>query len=625
MTFNPQKLLNHLTESPADEVASFLKKRLNFSGMDGDFDYSTDYFSGDVINFTEKECLSLKFRAPKDKYPHIYKHDYYSLLFSTKIINPEIVNQDFFAELRELQSQTNYDCIAFISIKRMKSKTIAALKDLNCYVIQVIGSEFRGMESFEHYQMMPRLSSENALLRNLYINYLERRLKKLFHMILSEIAAPLYDKEYGRDNLATQATMRFEETLLKNLCEKIKTERGGSGLTIVDVGCGSGRHSFLVRNYASSISAFDISSRMIIEAKEKKKEIRDRKLRFSVADFEYETIVDEHSYTGSVDLIIASFGMGSFIENTDRMIQRFFRWLRPGGYLFISFYNEESILNKYEPPWRDTSLSANIDAQSKTLHVTLPTGQAFQIFCNPFTSPVQKILSNYLQVEELHSFPTMMSILPNSVLSEQTIHDIVHSNDIEISKSDGRPIGHYISAIARRGQEQRTSDKILETIKDAKYSCETLIHANTYTLEDVVEELSVHAGDMVKAVLLQNNDKNGPQKFKYVIAIVSGLDMVDTNAVAELVDLRQNKLRLSSTEGVLDVGFPIGGLSPFPLEINDLTYVVDKDLFAQINGDLYLCGGDADVTLKMERADFLGALENYPRGKIAVTGSKTDL
>ena len=270
-------------------------------------------------------------------------------------------------------------------------------------------------------------------------------------------------------------------------------------------------------------------------------------------------------------------------------------------------------------------MSANIDAQSKTLHVTLPTGQAFQIFCNPFTSPVQKILSNYLQVEELHSFPTMMSILPNSVLSEQTIHDIVHSNDIEISKSDGRPIGHYISAIARRGQEQRTSDKILETIKDAKYSCETLIHANTYTLEDVVEELSVHAGDMVKAVLLQNNDKSGPQKFKYVIAIVSGLDMVDTNAVAELVDLRQNKLRLSSTEGVLDVGFPIGGLSPFPLEINDLTYVVDKDLFAQIDGDLYLCGGDADVTLKMERADFLGALENYPRGKIAVTGSKTDL
>ncbi len=405
MHVHTRDIFDHVDHSEPNDIANFLKGRLALTGMDEDFTYSSGHFNGRRIRFSSQENLFLNFKTPKDNYPDLYKNESYRFILVLRTIGTEHIDSDFFSELRELKARTNYDFIAFISTRRVTSQVASALKDLNCYIIQIIGGEFRETTGVDHFQIVKGASSDFALMRNLYIDYLVKRLKKLFHMILSERAAPLYDAEYGKDNLATQAAMAFEEDIIEKTVKELRVEKK-SRLRIVDVGCGSGRHSFLVRNDATSISSFDISSCMIQEALGKKREIEDTRIRFSVSDFKYETITDEHTFAGEIDLIIASFGMGSFVEDVDRMIQRFFRWLSPGGRLFISFYNRESILNRYEPPWRDTSLSANINIKENTLHVQLPSGQSFQIFCNPYSNEVAQDIEKYLKIEGIYNFPT---------------------------------------------------------------------------------------------------------------------------------------------------------------------------------------------------------------------------
>ena len=136
-------------------------------------------------------------------------------------------------------------------------------------------------------------------------------------------------------------------------------------------------------NKFGTVYAFDFSPLMIDEA-QKEKERRDiTNVLFSVADMEYENVRDEGNFLrngiGNVGLIVASFGLGSFIEDTTAMMRRFHGWLAENGILIISFYNQNTILNELTPNWRDTSLAAHLEIESSTLRVELSKETVFHI------------------------------------------------------------------------------------------------------------------------------------------------------------------------------------------------------------------------------------------------------
>jgi len=116
--------------------------------------------------------------------------------------------------------------------------------------------------------------------------------------------------------------------MINSLSEYI-IKRNKSGIA-VDVGCGTGRHSFILSKYFNTVYAFDFSPRMIEKANEEKRRQNIENIIFSVNDFEYEKLLDEKDFYGKCDLIVASFGMGSFIEDTVKMLRRFYDWLKIG-------------------------------------------------------------------------------------------------------------------------------------------------------------------------------------------------------------------------------------------------------------------------------------------------------
>ena len=147
----------------------------------------------------------------------------------------------------------------------------------------------------------------------------------------------------------------------KKVLKVIKKIKKQNRKIAVDIGCGTGRHSFILSKEFESVYGIDFSPKMIEVAERKKRERDINNIKFSIADLEYEEISDERNFYGKVDLIVASFGMGSFMEDTPKMLRGFYDWLKPGGYLFLSFYNGNSILENIVPNWRDTSLSAHLD------------------------------------------------------------------------------------------------------------------------------------------------------------------------------------------------------------------------------------------------------------------------
>jgi ubiquinone/menaquinone biosynthesis C-methylase UbiE len=98
---------------------------------------------------------------------------------------------------------------------------------------------------------------------------------------------------------------------------------------VLDYGCGTGAFSCMIAGDVRSIQAVDISSNMLAIAEEKavSKGIEN-------IDFIHGTIFDQKLTEESFDTILA-FNVFHLLENTDGIIQRIHRLLKPGG-VFIS-------------------------------------------------------------------------------------------------------------------------------------------------------------------------------------------------------------------------------------------------------------------------------------------------
>ena len=599
-----------------DDISLVLRKNFKESRLNKFFEVDSNYsFNSELLKLTVTNSIKIDFYTNT-------KEPKFNLLLILSLCNEENYSHKLLNELKQI-SERNIDKILIWSINDVPTEVIEALKSSNSSIICLSYKEISDIYVINNFFPIDSNNYEYAVLVNKVCNLIIKRLYKFFHLVLSEIAAPTYNTDYGKTKIATNAIMQYEEKILRRVISRRRYlwEKNDKYLKIaVDVGCGTGRHSFILSSDYDEVYGFDFSPKMIEESNKEKKMKNIENTIFSVSDLEYENIVYESKFKGEVDLIVASFGMGSFIENTPKILRRYYEWLRPGGELFISFYNRNSILLQLIPNWRDTSLSAHLDVDNSTLSVRLSPDIVFQIYCKPYDEKIHGMISKIFEVNEIFTYPTTMALLPNSLLQDPKAFEIFSKIDNDIAQDTRFNSGHYVIAIAKKlnPDEPLGYKTIIKLLKEYKANYEILTHDLVLSMDDVKKILGEFKGCMIKTIIFKDRKNE-----KYIVVSLSSEKRVDKNSLIEYLNKHFNDwsskvvpryLQFATEREVLGLGFPIGGISPLGINIQskyEVIKILDEDLIKSQAEWLYMGIGDNKKTLKIKKSDFVEITKDY--------------
>jgi ubiquinone/menaquinone biosynthesis C-methylase UbiE len=593
-------------------IVSTIKDKFEAEGLINKFFEIKPYHFphvGNLLSLDGENCILLEFAKPYEEFPEIYKSPVYRLLTIFSLHQERHFSYELQHAIERLQYKENIDRIVLWSTLKLDEETLQSLKKISVDIIQVgipSESEVLKTKSINYFIPIKEEDLIYSLKVNLVAERLIKRLRKMFHLVLSEISAPIYNKHYGRAKIATREFMNFEEDRLLKLVKKLKSEDRTK--IAVDVGCGTGRHSFTLARHFEDIYGYDFSPNMIREANVIKKEKDIKNIFFSVSDFEYEKLTDENQLYGQCDLIVASFGMGSFVEDTASMLRRFNEWLRPGGYIFVSFYNANSITLNVTPSWRDSSLVAQIDKDNNSLEVNLTPKTRFNIFCKLFDEGVEGEINKIFNIDAIITFPMIMALLPNSLLEDEFAYNSFVFADRTLAENKDGKNGYYAIVIAHKTHREATGYANVEqllTVQEAEYSF--IDHEPVLSMEDVKKTIGYFPNCMIKTLIF-NNKKTG----EFIVLLLHSEKRVDKAKVAAMLGVSAYQLKFATEKEVLQLGFPVGGIAPFGFESEvPLLKFVDRAIVDQDCEWLYTGTGDNRKTLKIKPSDFFALIADY--------------
>ncbi len=627
---------NILERLKIEDISSVLKKNFEAEKMEKFFTVDESFiFQGNKLKLNNSNSIKLNFRTAGGLGD-------YKLLLILELSQEEGFPHSLITDFQKIMDDDT-DKIVLWSLKKLPVDTLQSLKTQFINVVYLEPKEIEEIKMISNFFPISSQDYNYPVTLNKLCNQLVKRLKKLFHIVLSEIAAPIYDKEYGTDaNLGTKAIMEFEEVILKSVVGKINYAKDRKGKRIaIDVGCGTGRHSFLIaQNFDfDKIYGFDFSPKMIEQAnkskKKKKEEAKTDDIKkkfnnviFSIADLEYEDIHYENDFKGKVDLVIASFGMGSFIEDTAKILRRYHQWLKPGGQIILSFYNKSSIILQITPNWRDTSLAAHIDMENSTLQVKLSEDILFQIFCKPFDKDIESIIGRVFDIEKVFTYPTTMALLPNSLLKNKKAFEIFNKIDLNISDDKSYGVGHYVLVVANKPKHEQDEnsryERILDRLQNSSAKFEIIEHDLVLSVEDVKRVVGINdEKSMLKTIVFRIKDvKNKP--FKYIAVVLQADKKVSKDKILEyvkqkypLLEISKDHSKIATEREIIQLGFSIGGISPLGFfEEDNFMKIIDEDL-QNVRPDYFYMGvGDNYKTLKLNKEDFESLTVDFEKMKI---------
>jgi len=613
-----------LSLDPQD-LAAILIEKFDIERMDRFFTRENHSIpAGKVLDLDPSTSLLLKFETLQREFPEDYKDFHaYRLLLILNFKNSHETGPDLYRlqnDLLTINRDYGVNRIVIWSLTKMDPGMIRILKNCKTDVLYIDALEVRAIRFISNFFPHPSNDYNYVVILNKVADLLIKRLKKLFHLVLSEIAAPIYNRRYGKTKVATNSVMEFEETVLQGLMQRLKKKNRHH--LAVDVGCGTGRHTFLLAEMFDTVMGFDISPKMIKEAGKVKTEKLAQGLAhqvvFSVSDFEYEELLDEGDLQGKVDLMVLSFGMGSFIEDTTKMLKRCHDWLTPGGYVFLSFYNSESIVLQMTPNWRDTSLSAHLDIDDNTLRVELTPDIIFQIYCKPFNNDIKSEINGLFNIEKIYSYPTVMALLPNNVLESRLGRDLFSYVDKELTKSGQyNDLGHYAMIVAQKPVAALTGfANIIRILKAGDCDFEVIKHdAPVFSIKDAMSTMDLPMKAILKTVVFSY--KEGKEK-KLVSVSIQADKRVNKVKLARLLETNPNTLKFASEKQITSLGFPVGGIAPLGFrDDSQIRKFVDKNVFEIEEEWIYTGIGDNKKTLKIRKECFLRTIREYEHIDVA--------
>lgn len=590
-------------------VVSTIKTKFEVEGLsDRFFEIKPYHFAStgtNALSLDNHNSILLEFAKPYEEFPEIYKSQVYRLL----IIFSLYEEQEFAAGLQQaiarLQYRDNIDRVVIWSTVEVPQEILQGLKKIPVDVIFIDipgAKEIYKTKAVSYFVPIEGSDLNDSLRVNLIAERLIKRLRKMFHLVLAEISAPIYDQHYAKSKIATREAMAFEEDKLNRLIKRLKHE--GKDKIALDIGCGTGRHSFVLARHFDDVYAYDFSTQMIAQANDLKRERDIRNIFFAVNDFEYERLTDEEQFYGQGDLILASFGMGSFIEDTASMLRQFYEWLKPGGYVFLSFYNANAITLNVAPIWRDTSLSAQVDRDNHSLEVNLTPKTKFNIFCKLFDEGVEGEINKIFNIESITTYPMIMALLPNSLLENEFAHLTFTAADHTLAEQGKN--GYYVTIVASKAyRDVRGYLNVQQLLTQYNATYEMIEHKPVLSMEDVQDAIGYFPNCMIKTVLFQNRKTK-----EYIAILVQAEKRVDKPKLARMLGVSAYQIKFATEKEVLRLGFPVGGIAPFGFE-GAVTKFVDEAIAQHSCQWFYTGAGDNRKTLKIRRQDFLAMIADY--------------
>lgn len=234
---------------------------------------------------------------------------------------------------------------------------------------------------------------------------------------LTEAVANHYDKEYGEGFFGSKLYFSFEKKIIQELILEIQNKT-----LAIDLGCATGIISFEIAHAFDSVCGYDVSPAMVECANSKITE-KNLHVKFIINDIEEGLDLPENS----VSLAIMNMGTASEIRNFKGFLENLNRCLKPDGKFFLSFYNSESLLSKIGfVPW-PMPLAAYIDADKRCLEVQHNNNLYF-LYARPRSvKEVEDLLSDF-EIDNICTFPTLGSLLPNVLMETENENGIVNPN-----------------------------------------------------------------------------------------------------------------------------------------------------------------------------------------------------
>lgn len=422
------------------------------------------------------------------------------------------------------------------------------------------------------------------------------------HKALSAAAAEHYDELYEHANFATGSYMRYEIERIRRFMPQAPSRK-----IAVDLGCGTGRDSFILSKQFDQVYAYDFSPEMVTVADRKKIHGRLGNVLFEVKDVEIEAIPlrDE-----SVAFINTGFGMGSFVKEPERLFREIRRLLEPGGYVIFSFYNSMALVNQLELDWRP-ALAARVGKVTDTLDVDFE-GKSYSIPARAYSlKEIEAKAKGYFKLIELTTFPSLSALFPQAMFQQEKARLLCSKVDELLAPLTDIAAGPYIVCVARKGGQPGGEERItgyrrvLDLLKLHHVPESIVEHGPVRTMDDVVRVLNAPLSQMAKTVLIAASGADEPDPDRldaelYLFAIPADRKL-DLGKVSKVINKPRPILRFAThLEVEALTGFRVGSIPPFGHPRN-VPVVLDEPL---THFEAIWCGtGKATESLRISLAD----------------------
>ena len=156
---------------------------------------------------------------------------------------------------------------------------------------------------------------------------------------------PWYEEWFGQEEYEVVYQQRDETEAEQCIDLMERTVRPRDGASILDVGCGRGRHARILARRGYDVTGIDLSETVIEQARERSR-YEGLDIRFQQGDMR-ETVC-ESCFDGVVNLFTA-FGYFEEDEEHVKAVRAMAASLKPGGWFFQDFLNVPQVIRTLVP------------------------------------------------------------------------------------------------------------------------------------------------------------------------------------------------------------------------------------------------------------------------------------